>query len=84
MSAPTTKVKRDGQIKRIPSTELVPGDYIIIETGSYIPADIRLIKSTNLKIDESCLTGEIVPILKNENAILKDNVQLRRYGKYGF
>lgn len=77
MCAPTAKVKRDGQIKTIPSTELVPGDYIILETGSYIPADIRLIKSTNLKIEESCLTGETVPILKNEKAILKENIQLR-------
>ncbi len=80
MSAPTAKVKRNGQIKTIPSTQIVPGDYIIIETGSYIPADIRLIKSTNLKIEESTLTGETVPVLKNEKAILKENVQLRRYG----
>jgi len=83
MSAPITKVKRDGIIKSIPSTQIVPGDYIIIETGSYIPADSRLIKSNNLKIDESCLTGETIPVLKNEKVILKNNAQLRRYDKYG-
>ena len=56
MSAPTAKVKRDGIIKTIPSIELVPGDYIILETGCYVPADSRLIKSNNLKIEESSLT----------------------------
>ena len=83
LSAPTAKVKRDGKIKIIPSSELVPGDYIIIDTGNYIPADCRLIKSANLKVEEACLTGENIPVLKNEKAILKGNVQLRRYGEHG-
>ena len=77
MSAPKTKVKRDGIIKTIPSSELVPGDYIIIETGNFIPADARLVKCNNLKVEESCLTGETVPVLKNEKAILKENAQMR-------
>lgn len=76
MSAPTAKVKRGGIIKEIPSEEVVPGDYIIIETGSYIPADGRLIKSYNLKVEESALTGETVPVLKNEKAILKENIPI--------
>ena len=76
MSAPTAKVKRDGVIKVIPSTEIVPGDYIIIETGSYIPADSRLIKSYNLKVEESALTGETVPVLKDEKAILNENTPI--------
>lgn len=76
MSAPTAKVKRDGVIKEIPSTEVVPGDYIIIETGSYIPADARLVKSYNLKLEESALTGETVPVLKDEKAILKENAPI--------
>ncbi len=76
MSAPTAKVKRDGEIKQIPTTEVVPGDYIIIETGSYIPADSRLIKSYNLKIEESALTGETVPVIKDEKAILKENIPI--------
>lgn len=76
MSAPTAKVKRDGIIKEVPSEEVVPGDYIIIETGSYIPADSRLIKSYNLKVEESALTGETVPVLKDEKAILKENIPI--------
>ncbi len=76
MSAPTAKVKRDGIVKTIPSTEVVPGDYIIIETGSYIPADARLIKSYNLKVEESALTGETVPVLKDEKVILKENTPI--------
>ena len=76
MSVPVAKVKRDGEIKLIQSTELVPGDYIIIETGAYIPADCRLIKSNNLKVEESALTGETVPVLKDEKAILCENTPI--------
>lgn len=56
MSAPTCKVKRNGQITTIPSSELVPGDIVHLETGCYVPADVRLIKSYNLKVEESALT----------------------------
>lgn len=76
MSAPTAKVKRDGVIKTIPSTDVVPGDYIIIETGSYIPADARLVKSYSLKVEESALTGETVPVIKDEKAVLKENIPI--------
>lgn len=76
MSAPTAKVKRDGIITTVPSSEVVPGDLIIIETGSYIPADSRLIKTYNLKIEESALTGETVPILKDEKVILGEKAQI--------
>ena len=76
MSAPTAKVKRDGEIKIIPRTDVVPGDYIIIETGAYIPADSRLIKSYNLKVEESALTGETVPVLKDEKAVLNENTPI--------
>ena len=76
MSAPTAKVKRNGVVKTVQSTELVPGDYIIIEAGSYIPADSRLIKAYNLKVEESSLTGETVPVLKDEKEILKENTPI--------
>lgn len=76
MSAPTAKVKRNGIIKTIPSTEIVPGDYIIIEAGSYIPADCRLVKLYNLKVEESSLTGETIPVLKNEKAVVKENTPI--------
>lgn len=56
MSAPTCKVKRNGNIIQIPSVELVPGDIVYLETGSFVPADVRLTKCYNLKIEESALT----------------------------
>lgn len=56
MAAPTCKVKRNGQIVQMHSSELVPGDIVYLETGCYVPADVRLIKSNNLKIEESALT----------------------------
>lgn len=76
MASPTAKVKRDGVINTIPSTEVVPGDYIIIETGSYIPADARLVKTYNLKVEESSLTGETVPVLKDEKVVLNENTPI--------
>ena len=56
MSAPTCKVKREGEVKQIPSEELVPGDIVYLEAGSYVPADTRLINAYNLKVEESALT----------------------------
>lgn len=56
MSAPTCKVKRDGCLKQIESSELVPGDIVYLETGCYVPADLRLLKAYNLKVEESALT----------------------------
>lgn len=56
MSAPTCKVKRNGQIATMASSELVPGDIVYLETGVFVPADVRLIKSYNLKVEESALT----------------------------
>lgn len=56
MSAPTCKVKRNGEIATMASSELVPGDIVYLETGVFVPADVRLIKSYNLKVEESALT----------------------------
>ena len=70
LSTPKAIVKRDGILLEIPSEEVVPGDIVIIDAGRYIPADIRLIESANLKIDESAFTGESVPAEKNANTIL--------------
>ena len=76
MTAPTAKVKRDGKIVNIKSEEVVPGDIIILEAGNYVPADARLIKSSNLKVEESSLTGETVPVFKDENVVLGENVPI--------
>ena len=76
MSAPTCKVKRNGKIGVIKGEELVPGDIVILEAGNYVPADCRLIESFNLKVEESSLTGETVPVLKDATVILKENTAL--------
>lgn len=67
MSAPTAHVLRDDKITEIPSSELVPGDVVILETGCYVPADCRLVHSVNLKVEEASLTGESHPVEKNAN-----------------
>lgn len=75
MSAPIAKVKRDGKIINIKSEEVVIGDIIILEAGNYVPADCRLINSFNLKIEESSLTGETLPVTKDAKVILaKDTI----------
>lgn len=74
MSAPTATVKRDGKIINVASIDLVPGDLLLLEAGNFVPADCRLINSFNLKIEESSLTGETVPVLKNANIILDKNI----------
>lgn len=73
MSSPQAKVIRNGSIEKIASTDLVPGDVVILEAGDYIPADLRLIQSANLKIDESSLTGESVASEKFADEIVDQN-----------
>ncbi|MBZ9688841.1 cation-translocating P-type ATPase [Clostridium estertheticum] len=70
LSTPKAVVKRDGQLKEIPSEEVVPGDIIIIDAGRYVPCDLRLIEAANLKIEESTLTGESVPVDKDASLVL--------------
>ena len=76
MSAPTAKVKRSGKVVEIESENVVPGDIVILETGSFVPADCRLINSYNLKIEESSLTGENVPEEKDATRILNSNTPM--------
>lgn len=73
MSSPVVKVKRAGNIITIPSEEVVIGDVVFLEAGNYVPADCRIIKSYNLKIEEASLTGENVAILKDEKIKLNGN-----------
>ena len=76
MTPVKAKVTRNGQILEINAEDLVPGDLIILEAGNCVPADCRIIESYNLKIEESSLTGETEPILKDENAIIKEKTAL--------
>ena len=69
LSAPYSKVVRDGQVTTIPSRELVRGDVVVIETGDLVPADMRLSEAVNLKIQEASLTGESVPEEKRTEVI---------------
>lgn len=72
MSAPVAKVRRNGKIFTVNGEDIVPGDIVILETGNYIPADIRLINTYNLKVEESSLTGETEAVEKDENEIFSD------------
>ena len=76
MASPHAKVLRDGQVAEIASCEVVPGDIVLLEAGDYIPADLRLVESINLKIDEAALTGESVPVEKNASAVLQEDFSL--------
>jgi len=76
MAAPNAKVIRDGHQETIPSREIVPGDVVIIEAGNYVPADMRLIESINLKIEEASLTGESVPVEKNAHIVLDKEIPI--------
>lgn len=77
LSTPKAIVKRGGELKEVPSEEVVLGDIVVIDAGRFIPADLRLIESANLKIDEAAFTGESVPADKDAMiTIEKDNVTI--------
>ena len=76
MAAPNAQVIRGGHQMTIPSRELVAGDIVLIEAGNYIPADMRLIESFNLKVEEASLTGESVPVDKNAKVVLDKEIPL--------
>ncbi|MDI9888845.1 cation-transporting P-type ATPase [Streptomyces sp. HNM0645] len=62
----TATVVRAGRRREVPSSELVPGDLVLVEAGEKVPADVRLLRETELRVDESALTGESVPVPKDE------------------
>ncbi len=65
MTVTEASVLRSGEVRRIPSVELVPGDIVLLQSGDKVPADLRLFQSRDLQIDESTLTGESVPVQKD-------------------
>ena len=76
MSAPVARVRRNGRIATVKGTEIVPGDIVLLEAGNFVPADCRLINSYNLKIEESSLTGETIPVTKNAEVLLDEKTAL--------
>ena len=74
LSAPHSKVIRDGKLQDLESKYLVPGDIVVLETGDYVPADLRLIEAVNLKTQEAALTGESLPVEKTAEKIDKADI----------
>ncbi len=76
LAAPEAKVIRGGHQLTIPARELTPGDVVVLETGNYVPADLRLVESVNLRIEEASLTGESVPVEKRAGERLPADASL--------
>ncbi len=76
MSAPEARVIRGGRILQVPEAEVVPGDIVLLDAGNYIPADLRLIETVNLRIDESSLTGESVAVEKDASREVPEDAGL--------
>jgi len=76
MATLQARVIRAGDVRSIPSSEIVPGDLVLLEAGNAVPADIRLVETHTLRIDESALTGESVPVDKNEETIGEEDIPL--------
>ncbi|MBE0627169.1 MAG: HAD-IC family P-type ATPase, partial [Burkholderiales bacterium] len=76
MSAPNAQVIRGGHQLAVPGGEIVGGDIVLLEAGNYVPADLRLVESVNLKIEEASLTGESVPVEKDAKLTLDREIPL--------
>ena len=74
MVVPRARVVREGKEEEIPSEDLVPGDIVLLASGGKVPADLRLFKTTELKIEEAALTGESVPVEKRPRPIQEENL----------
>ena len=76
MSSPHARVIRDGEEKVIDTKQIVPGDLVRLEAGDFIPADGRLLRAVNLKVEEAALTGESLPVEKNADAEVAEKAPL--------
>ncbi len=76
MASPDANVLRDGHRKAIPAREVVPGDIVFLEAGNFVPADVRLLETVNLRIEEAALTGESVAVTKKAGEELEEDVGL--------
>ncbi len=84
LAAPEAKVLRDGQLKKIPSRELVLGDVVRLEAGDRIPADVRLLEAHGMAVDESLLTGESVSVSKGAEVVSGESLPLGDQCNMGF
>ena len=76
LSAPEAQVVRDGHRQAAPARDLVPGDVVLLEAGNYVLADLRLVETANLRVEEAALTGESVPVEKDSRIVLRQDVML--------
>ena len=76
LSGHEAKVIRDGNIQTIPARELVEGDVVVLDTGDFIPADLRIFEAVNLKSQEASLTGESVPVEKQSSKIEEEELPI--------
>ncbi|MFW2371830.1 MAG: HAD-IC family P-type ATPase [Gammaproteobacteria bacterium] len=76
ISAPESTVKRDGHIYNIVTRELVPGDIVLLEAGNIVPADLRLLDTVDLEIDESTLTGESIAVPKQIETLTESKLHI--------
>ena len=76
MASPDANVLREGHRQAIPAREAVPGDIVFLEAGNFVPADVRLLETVNLRIEEAALTGESVAVTKNAQLELEEDASL--------
>lgn len=76
MAEPTATVLRDGTPLLVPTSEVVPGDLVILEAGRIVPADLRIVESAQLKVEEAALTGESVPVEKSTAELHEDAIPI--------
>lgn len=84
IASPNARVIREGKERIIPAHELVPGDIVCLQTGDIVPADARVIEAVNLRVNEAVLTGESVPVLKYNEAVLQEEVPVADRGNMLF
>jgi len=72
MAVPNVRVRRDGEVREVAASQLVPGDIVLLEAGNVVPADARIVESNNLRIQEAALTGESEPIEKETGSLSGD------------
>jgi P-type Ca2+ transporter type 2C len=76
LSAPSVRARREGHVREISASELVPGDVVLLEAGNLVPADGRLLEGANLRVQESALTGESEPVNKDPAALEEEDTPL--------